>query len=161
MALGKLCAVCGINVMGYRAGRVCTTCKSRKRRAIPELWEREKVAARTKYDPKRRLSNPSLFLYYDAKKRAKKWGMVFDLTSPLLIPALCPVLGIPLVSSSGTGRARTPNSPSYDRIDSSRGYTRDNVRVISWRANQLKNEATPEETALLYADSLRIATMCR
>jgi hypothetical protein len=36
-------------------------------------------------------------------------------------------------------------SPSIDRVDSSKGYTKDNIQVISHRANNLKNNATLEE----------------
>ena len=61
-----------------------------------------------------------------------------------MIPENCPVLGIPLDSSSGD------NVPSVDRFDPSKGYTPDNVNVISNRANSLKNNATVEEIEQLY-----------
>ena len=35
--------------------------------------------------------------------------------------------------------------PYVDRIDNDRGYVKGNVEVISWRANWLKANATPEE----------------
>ena len=41
------------------------------------------------------------------------------------------------------------NSPSLDRIDSSKGYTPDNVWVISRRANIIKHDATLEELLLI------------
>ena len=34
---------------------------------------------------------------------------------------------------------------SVDRIDSKKGYTKDNISVISWRANTLKSDGTLEE----------------
>jgi hypothetical protein len=37
------------------------------------------------------------------------------------------------------------STPSLDRMDPNLGYTDDNVRVISMRANQIKSNATPEE----------------
>jgi predicted RND superfamily exporter protein len=40
-------------------------------------------------------------------------------------------------------------TPSLDRIDSKKGYTPDNVWVISHRANQIKNDATIEELKLI------------
>lgn len=44
---------------------------------------------------------------------------------------------------------RLPASASLDRLDSSRGYTPDNVWVISWRANQIKSNATLSELRTL------------
>lgn len=79
------------------------------------------------------------------RARAKKLGREFNLTlADLVIPDLCPVLGIPLYPSV-TGRRDRTHSPSIDRIDSSRGYTRDNIVIVSYRANVIKNNATPDE----------------
>jgi hypothetical protein len=65
----------------------------------------------------------------------------------LEIPDVCPILGLTLnydgVKKSGW--TRTDNSPSIDRIDSSKGYTIGNIQIISWRANRIKNDSTPEE----------------
>lgn len=41
------------------------------------------------------------------------------------------------------------NSPSIDRIDSTKGYTRDNIQIISWKANSIKRNASLEELILL------------
>jgi len=40
-------------------------------------------------------------------------------------------------------------APSIDRVDNSKGYVPGNVRIISWRANRLKNDATVEEMELI------------
>lgn len=78
-------------------------------------------------------------LYRWAKGRARRRGLVFELTlEDLAIPALCPVLGIPLVLSVGRPG---DYSPSLDRIDPLQGYTRDNTMVVSYRANRLKSDA--------------------
>lgn len=66
----------------------------------------------------------------------------------IVIPEFCPVLGIPL--EMGTRKAKD-NSPSLDRVDSSKGYVKGNVRVISWRANRLKSDATIGEVAAILA----------
>ncbi len=67
---------------------------------------------------------------------AKKKGLKFNLTpNDIDIPKLCPVLAIPLKRSFGT---RTDNSPSIDRIDSSKGYTKSNIVIISCKANIIK-----------------------
>lgn len=74
--------------------------------------------------------------------------MVFDITvDDIEIPDVCPVLGIPLFVSSGT---LSRNSPTLDRINSSKGYTRDNIKVISHRANTIKSNASAEEIFAVY-----------
>ena len=59
------------------------------------------------------------------------------------IPLNCPILQIPLINSLG-GKS-IDNSPSLDRIDSSKGYIKGNVRIISMRANRLKQDSTIDE----------------
>ena len=55
-----------------------------------------------------------------AKQRAKEKGTEFSITeSDLTIPEFCPILGIPLIR---VGTIATDNSPSIDRIDSTKGY---------------------------------------
>lgn len=77
-----------------------------------------------------------------ARGRAKKLGMEFTLKKGMLeLPILCPVLLIPLV----IGSRNRVNSPSLDRFDNRKGYTPENVRVISIRANILKRDATADE----------------
>lgn len=83
-------------------------------------------------------------LYYSAKTRAKKSGLEFTISIyDIEVPLACPVLGLKLEKST-TGK-RVDSSPSLDRIDNSKGYTKDNTRVISWRANKLKSDASIEE----------------
>lgn len=78
----------------------------------------------------------------DASYRAARDGLEFSLVfSDITIPALCPMLGCPLSFNVGSSDV----SPSLDRIDSDRGYTIDNVQVLSTRANHLKRDATLSE----------------
>lgn len=82
-------------------------------------------------------------LYYGAKKRAKEQGIEFKITpEDIFIPDVCPVLGMPLERSVGKA---SPNSPSLDRIIPELGYVPGNVRVISMRANAIKNDANLDE----------------
>ena len=80
------------------------------------------------------------------KARAKRDNIAFDLThgdiSDLTIPITCPVLGIPLRQERGR---QTDNSISIDRIDSTKGYTPDNVVIVSWKVNRLKSNASLDE----------------
>jgi len=75
------------------------------------------------------------------KRSAERRGLDFNLNKEdIIIPNKCPILNIPLKFGSPKY-----NSPSIDRFDNSKGYTKDNIRVISYRANVLKNDATLEE----------------
>jgi len=94
-------------------------------------------------------------LLYAARGRAKKAGLPCTITvDHIVIPEICPVLGIPLFPSVGNGRkhpALIPNSPSVDRLDNDKGYTPDNIRVISMRANDIKSNATLDELEAVVA----------
>lgn len=77
------------------------------------------------------------------RNRARSKGLDFDLTADdIVVPEYCPILGIKLIVVGGHFTAA---SPSVDRVDSSRGYVRGNVRVISYRANRLKSNMTLKE----------------
>lgn len=90
------------------------------------------------------------YMLQNAKKRAKKKGIPFNLRpADIILPATCPVLGIPMFYDPSLGRH--DGSPSLDRLDSSLGYTPDNVRVISFRANKIKNDGTLEELEAIVA----------
>lgn len=102
-----------------RASGIKDECKR-----TPEIWARLTLAS--------------------LKYRANKRGMEFDLTQEdLILPAVCPVLGIPIIV--GAGSNAHPNCPSVDRMDNNKGYTKGNIRIISNRANLLKKDATLEE----------------
>lgn len=66
------------------------------------------------------------------------------LLSSFPVPDVCPILGLEL-NYLGTGEYSADNSPSLDQIIPGKGYTKDNIQIISWRANRIKNDGTPEE----------------
>ena len=80
------------------------------------------------------------------KKRASKKGLEFNLElADISYPEYCPVLNIKLERQFGHLEF---NSPSVDRIDPSKGYTKDNIQVISQKANAMKHNATEKELIL-------------
>lgn len=90
-------------------------------------------------------NKPEWKMHQRAKIRAKKYGREFNLeVSDIVIPEVCPVLGVPLVQHRGRSGAFA-DSPSLDRIDNNKGYVKGNVRVVSQRANQMKGDASREE----------------
>ncbi len=110
------------------------------------LENHEAVRTRKK---QRHLENPEKTMLRNAKARSKKAGLAFDIElEDIKRPTHCPLLGFPLVVGGGH------NSPSLDRIDSAGGYTRDNIWVISDRANRIKRDATLAELEMI-VDGLR------
>lgn len=57
-------------------------------------------------------------------------------------PTHCPILGLEL---DYFAESREENSPSFDRIDPTKGYVKGNVVIVSWRANRIKNDGSAEE----------------
>lgn len=85
-----------------------------------------------------------------ARLRAKEKGIPFSISKKdIQCPEFCPVLGLKL--EIGGGKEQVDNSPSIDRFDNSKGYTPENVRVISYRANRLKSDATLQELKAVVA----------
>lgn len=87
------------------------------------------------------------YLWKSAKSRAKQRGEDFSIElEDIIVPDKCPILGIPLEYHRGV---KQDNSYSLDRIDSSKGYVKGNIWVISLRANRIKNDSTPQELRLI------------
>lgn len=112
--------------------------------------ERRKGVVRNRAElaKKRRKEDPQGYWITNLRIRARKMGLPFNLTKEdLPVPDLCPVLKIPLIFASG-GKP-TPNSPSADRVDNSKGYIKGNVRIISFKANRAKGDMTLEDAERL------------
>lgn len=86
-------------------------------------------------------------MFHNAQHRAKIKGIPFSITiDDIIIPETCPLLGIPLVS---TNDKRDPRNPSLDQKEPGKGYTPDNIWVVSSRANWIKCDASLQELELL------------
>ena len=107
-------------------------------------WIRDNPERHAESVRRRRKKNYVKMLLYRIRRKCDRWGWEFDIDeSDVVIPLWCPVLGIRIVLDVGKGRS--DNTPSLDRIDNQLGYVKGNVEVISWRANRLKSDATPDE----------------
>lgn len=74
---------------------------------------------------------------------AKRLGIEFTIEfGELDFPEYCPALGIKL---NYFNESVSDNSPSFDRIDPTKGYVKGNVVIVSKRANTIKSNATPDE----------------
>jgi len=97
-----------------------------------------------------RQNDPRGPMLVSARARAKAKGLLCTITkADIVIPSICPVLGIPIRPNAGR---HDDNSPTLDRIYAEHGYTRWNVRVISYRANNLKSNMTLAECRLILKD---------
>ena len=100
--------------------------------------ERKEHAA--KQHVERKLNNPALYLLKYAKSRARYDNLEFDINlEDIKIPTHCPYLGVKIEMFD------KQHAASLDRIDSTKGYTKDNIQVISYLANRMKSNATKEQ----------------
>ena len=124
----KTCYKCGIPkelTDYYRLRGACKVCRREYRNGL-------------------HLNNPIPVMLDAAKLRAKRQNVQYTITAnDVVIPKVCPILGIPLAVKVGKGGA--PNSPSLDKIDPELGYIPGNIQVISNLANRMKNNATLEQ----------------
>ena len=168
----KICRVCNIekDILDFGVNRTykdgrdtqCKICRNKKA-AIQREKHREKTNKKyvekyhsdedfrkhrneisRKSNAKIRKLYPERMMLYSCKNRAKKKGWEFNIDeSDIHIPKYCPILNIELIPG-GMGK-QSFNSPSIDRIDSNKGYIKGNVRIISLRANMMKNDADLQE----------------
>lgn len=142
----KECNTCGIGkeisefYKGYNgepanrcklcANKVTAECRLRKNESDPQyrIFKSSKSSARTRR------------LFHNIKQ------------SDIPMPKYCRYLGILLDYSS----SYKDNSASIDRIDSTKGYTKDNIQVISMLANRMKSNATNEQLIEFAKSILRI-----
>jgi uncharacterized protein (DUF2132 family) len=82
-------------------------------------------------------------MYNNARKRAQKNNIEFSIKKEdIIIPEKCPLLEVEFIMGRGKDYMYTP---TIDRIDRSKGYTKDNICIISMLANSMKNAASPQE----------------
>jgi hypothetical protein len=87
--------------------------------------------------------------YHNAKRRAKAAGCDFTITKSWLeenAVETCPLLNVLLDYNA---EISSPNVASIDRKNSECGYTPENCKIISFKANRIKNNASTEEINLL------------
>lgn len=129
----------------------------RKYNSRPEVKERKKESySKPEYQKYKKEYQKNWAQSFEGKlsivkSRSKKKNLEFNLTIEYLKSIypknnMCPLLNIPLDWKSSY---KHPNTPSLDRIDSSKGYIKGNVQWVSWRANQLMSNATPDELLML------------
>lgn len=123
---GRICTKCGEHKprtcfhkhKGCKGGlnSVCKVCRNPLSKA---QWENKTIEYK---------------IWHRAKSRAKKKNIEFSLCiDDIVVPKICPVLKTPI------------DVPSIDRHNPNLGYTKENIVIMSNRANILKNNGTLDE----------------
>lgn len=127
--------------------RHCRTCN-----AINKALSAEPTTSSAEYVHEQRLRNPARYMWTNKRINAKRDNVEFTIrVEDIKIPSHCPILGIPLRFERGR-RGPSAATPSIDRINPARGYVPGNIRVISWRANELKRNGTLAEFKAIIRD---------
>lgn len=142
---GNTCLNCGIkkekkyftrisrkNRMLY--SKNCTDCRS--------IIKNNKLASRPWYYKR------AYTMFHNAKQRATAKNMEFTISiEDVIIPEKCPVFGTNFREEyKKDNKYFTHNyTPSIDRIKNDEGYTKDNIVIVSCRANSIKGDASIEE----------------
>lgn len=97
--------------------------------------------------------------FWRARSRAARLKMEFSLTLEDMppMPTFCSVLGLRLEPGRNSNGGPNDASPSLDRIHQDKGYIPGNVRIISYRANTLKANATINELKAVLEDMIDTA----
>jgi hypothetical protein len=94
-------------------------------------------------------------IWYRAKENSLKRGLDFDIeVEDIIIPQYCPLLGVELKYDFIYHTC--DDYYSIDRIDSSLGYVKGNIQIISRLANTMKNKSTKEQLITFAKNILEI-----
>jgi len=66
-----------------------------------------------------------------------------------ILDKYCPICNKKFEYESGFVNNKNDRIPSADRLDSEKGYTKDNVRFICWRCNRIKRSSTIQELEIV------------
>lgn len=111
---------------------------------LPEEEKLRRIERAKAWTENLRETNLARSVFLNTRRRARYIKVDFNLDeSDIEIPEVCPILGLQI--KRGKNKKPEDFSPSVDRVDPTKGYTKGNVQIISNKANAMKNSATPEE----------------
>ena len=120
---------------GYR--KTCKTCMCAVEKVRRETSGKAKVYAKTFRD-----KNPASYAITRCRQTALRKGLAFDLDkhkdelTTRINAGVCEITGFPLALTGPLSRnLKRPDAASIDRIDASKGYTIDNIRVVCLSVN--------------------------
>ena len=107
-----------------------------------------------------RISEPWRFSVYNARGRAKKFGVAYALSDAfvraLVAAGKCSYCDVEVSYNTGNGRT-SETSPTLDRLNPDLGYTEGNVVLACYRCNRRKGNLTPSTLRAL-ADRIETLT---
>ncbi len=155
----KVCTVCDESkpLDQYRKHRargrlglrpLCKVCQREYEKGWRSQSKEARKAARAKrsqktaiYSREWRDKNRAAYLVAECRRRSRKKGIAFDLDAHVvqlqerISKATCELSGIALALGTAPGRAY--NTPSLDRIEPSKGYIYENVRIVAFAVNAM------------------------
>jgi hypothetical protein len=124
------------------------------RRDKQREYRQTRLAKYAEYQRNARLRRPREALVCQAKSRAKRDGLPYNISVEAMEwPTHCPILGLELdYNKTSPGSRKIRHSvPTLDRKVNEAGYVLGNVFVISHRANRIKSDATATELRAVLA----------
>ena len=101
------------------------------------------------------IKTPEYLIWYRAKENSKRHNREFNIeVEDIIIPTHCPYLGVELIFD--VTYHNSPNYFSIDRIDSSKGYIKGNIQIISHLANTIKSNTTIDQLITFSKNVLKI-----
>jgi hypothetical protein len=130
-----------LSLIDYSIGYVSGNVKVISKLGLQQIFkENETYLSSYDYIP----SDKEKSIMERARQNSKRSGFDFNLDkSDIVIPTHCPYLGVELSYNKKDGKL--DHYFSIDRIDSSKGYVKGNVQVISRLANTIKNNTTVDQ----------------
>lgn len=146
--MGKQCISCGAEkpiteFYVYRPGNHRNQCKS-----CVNAYQRSRYSANIKKSRERsrihsrewRKQNPEKTMFMEAKKRSLEKKIECTITPcDIVIEERCPICNVILQQGHGS---KIESSPTLDRINPNYGYVANNIAVICWECNRIKNDAS-------------------
>lgn len=120
-----------------------------------EQWAgyRETQKNKEATDPDRRAARMLTWIRARAARTSRDFDLTHEWIAARLASGLCEVTDVPLELAKPPESRFHPWAPSVDRMDSKKGYTQDNCRVVCWIYNMAKSEWT-DDVVLTFAKAL-------
>lgn len=154
---------------GSPMGKLCRDCvltRNRTYSMLPEVREKRLARQKVYSEENKEVSKQYLKDYYKSKKgraksmmktakrRSSKFSEETDLTEDYILDILenqdyCSVTGLKFDYEQQSKYKCNPMAPSIDRIDSTKGYRKDNVRMVIWQYNLMKGEMSDDDLYLI------------